>query len=196
MPTTRSNSAPRSSAARLFMVVCAIIASAICAPIDVTGLSAFMALWKTILTRLQRKRRSVSGSMARTSCPAKRTSPPAMRAGGLSKRVTALAMVLLPQPDSPARPSTSPLRISKETPSTARTGPRPVRYSTRRSRTCSSGSPGATAAARSAASSSRAGDCRSVIGLPPSRSPAWAWRRGESARRAPACRLRYVAGGY
>src|ERR671917_528569 len=49
-------------------------------------------------------------------------------------RVIAWAMVDLPLPDSPARPKTSPGLIDSETPSTARTGPRAVRYSTWRSR--------------------------------------------------------------
>src|SRR5687768_2981034 len=49
-------------------------------------------------------------------------------------RVIAWATVDLPLPDSPARPNTSPGLIDSETPSTARTGPRAVRYSTWRSR--------------------------------------------------------------
>ena len=38
----------------------------------------------------------------------------------------AMAVVDFPEPDSPTRPSRSPGRSSKPTPSTARTGPRPV----------------------------------------------------------------------
>src|SRR5437868_15245769 len=43
-------------------------------------------------------------------------------------------MLVLPQPDSPARPSTSFGQMSNETLSTARTTPRFVRYSTTTSR--------------------------------------------------------------
>src|SRR5688572_15351441 len=57
-----------------------------------------------------------------------------MTAGGCRMRRIACAMVDLPDPDSPARPSTSPGLIENVTPSTARTGPRGERYSTFRSR--------------------------------------------------------------
>jgi hypothetical protein len=42
----------------------------------------------------------------------------------------AWAMVDLPLPDSPANPNTSPGATLNDTPSTARTGPRGLRYST------------------------------------------------------------------
>src|SRR5215203_2197133 len=54
-------------------------------------------------------------------------------------RVIAWATVDLPLPDSPARPKTSPGLIDSETPSTARTGPRAVKYSIWRSRISSRG---------------------------------------------------------
>src|SRR5262245_7479863 len=47
---------------------------------------------------------------------------------------------VLPEPDSPTMPSTSPRAIEKESPSTARTRPFSVRKETWRSRTSSSGS--------------------------------------------------------
>src|ERR671910_2289881 len=105
----------------------------------ITGLSAFIALWKTIETSRQRKRPSSASLIASTSWARKRTSPPVMTAGGWRMRVMAWATVDLPLPDSPARPSTSPGLIESETLSTARTGPRAVRYSTWRSRISSRG---------------------------------------------------------
>ena len=78
---------------------------------------------------LQLARRSSSS----TSSPSKRISPPVMTAGGRRTRRIAWAMVDLPQPDSPARPNTSPGDDRKETSLTARAGPRGVRYSTYRS---------------------------------------------------------------
>ena len=39
-----------------------------------------------------------------------------------SRRSTVRPIVLLPEPDSPTRPSVSPRRIANDTPSTARTG--------------------------------------------------------------------------
>ena len=50
-----------------------------------------------------------------------------------------ITVTLLPEPDSPTMPSTSPGATSNETPSTARTSPSSVRKETRRSRTSSSG---------------------------------------------------------
>ena len=47
--------------------------------------------------------------------------PPETSAGGLRICSTALASVLLPQPDSPASPRVSPGAIESETSSTART---------------------------------------------------------------------------
>ncbi len=49
--------------------------------------------------------------------------PPLIQAGALDSRVMALAIVLLPQPDSPASPKISPLPILKETSLTARNSP-------------------------------------------------------------------------
>ena len=47
-------------------------------------------------------------SRASTSRPSSRIWLPGMRAGGRCRRLMAKAMVLLPQPDSPARPKNSP----------------------------------------------------------------------------------------
>src|SRR6187399_1326835 len=99
-----------------------------------------MALWNTSEARRQRKRRKLSSSMARMSSPSKSTSPPVITAGGGNSLSTASAAVDLPEPDSPARPNTSPGRMSNDTLSTARTGPLGVRYSTRRFLTDNSGS--------------------------------------------------------
>lgn len=105
-----------------------------------TGLREFIADWKTMAISRHRKARSSRGSRARTSLPWKRMLPAVISAGGFSSRITALAMVDLPQPDSPARPKTSPAPMEKET-SSAPTTVRPsLRYSTRRPFTSSTGS--------------------------------------------------------
>ena len=93
----------------------------------ITGLSAFMALWKTIEAFSQRNCCNCFGDRALISCPSNSTWPPLIRPGALIRRMIAWATVLLPQPDSPARPNTSPWRMENETPSTARAGPRGVR---------------------------------------------------------------------
>src|SRR5215212_9708850 len=80
--------------------------------------------------------------MATRSWPWKTTLPPVTAAGGLSSCAIANSRVDLPHPDSPTSPTNSPSRTSRSTPSTAATGPRAVAYSTRRSRTSSTGAAG------------------------------------------------------
>src|SRR5882724_4126305 len=62
-------------------------------------------------------------------------SPPAMRPGGSIRPMTARPVTDFPAPDSPTTPSTSPLAMSKEIPSMARSRLRRVTNSTRRLRT-------------------------------------------------------------
>ena len=87
---------------------CARIMSTNWSPTRMTGLSAFIALWNTIETLRQRKRRSSSSLLPTRSSPRKRMLPPATCAGGRRICITAFATVVLPQPDSPARPTISP----------------------------------------------------------------------------------------
>src|ERR1700750_2812155 len=65
-----------------------------------------------------------------------------MALGSRMRRMTDIAVTLLPEPDSPTMPSTSPARTVNETPSTARISPSSVRKDTRRSRTSRSGRAG------------------------------------------------------
>ena len=51
------------------------------------------------------------------------TRPPAIRPGGRVSRISAMAIVVLPEPDSPISPSRSPGRSEKETSLTAFAGP-------------------------------------------------------------------------
>src|SRR3954465_9838019 len=55
-------------------------------------------------------------------------------------RITVSIATVLPEPDSPTMPSTSPRSIENDSPSTARTSPLSVLKETLRSRTSSSGS--------------------------------------------------------
>lgn len=115
------------------------ITSTIWSRTRITGLSAFMALWKTMEMPHQRKSSISSSLISRISRPAKFTLPPVISAGGCRMRKIECAMVVLPLPDSPASPTTSPSLTVKDTPSTALTGPRLVKYSTCKSRTSSRG---------------------------------------------------------
>ena len=70
--------------------------------------------WKMICAR-RRKSRSSFRDAVSTSRPSNRTEP---EVAGRSRRISR-ASVLLPEPDSPTRPSTSPRWMSRSTPSTA-----------------------------------------------------------------------------
>jgi hypothetical protein len=111
-----------------------VIVSAIWFPMRCTGFSACIAPWNTTDIPDHRTARSRPGFIAITSTPFNRTSPVTVVFGGTSRR-TAFTIVDLPHPDSPARPSTSPLSTVRSTPRTAGTGPAWVWYVTVRSRT-------------------------------------------------------------
>ena len=84
-----------------------------------------------MLISVQRRRRNASASSALSSSPSNQTEPPAMRPFSGSRRVMASAVVVLPQPDSPTRPTASPASTSKLMPSTARAErPSPMSNST------------------------------------------------------------------
>src|SRR5215469_16564630 len=138
MPTSFSTSADRSWTAFLDLAPCARIASANCAPIDLTGFSAFIADCMTTDMRSQRIAASWRSVMEMRLSPRKVTVPLVMRAGSDSSCATAKSMVDLPQPDSPTTARNSPRPTVNETSSTARTGPPLlVAYSTERPDTSS-----------------------------------------------------------
>jgi hypothetical protein len=73
--------------------------------------------------------------------PYSRIAPDTIRPFGGSRPTSDSAVVVLPQPDSPAIPSASPFASRKLTPSTALTVPDSIENSTRRSSTSRSGAP-------------------------------------------------------
>src|SRR2546423_9136537 len=77
--------------------------------------------------------------------------------------MTAFATVLLPQPDSPARPTTSLGRIARSMPSTARTLRSPTPYSTARPRSSRSASLGRVVAGASAMGSTTLTTLRALL---------------------------------
>src|SRR5207249_9344166 len=74
------------------------------------------------------------------SRPRKSTSPSTTAFGSRIRRITAIIETVLPEPDSPTTPTTSPSATESERRTTARTIPFSVRNETLRSRTSSSGS--------------------------------------------------------
>src|SRR6266550_5635632 len=83
----------------------------------------------------QRTLRIVASEARTRSRPANRIDPPTIRPFEGRRRIKARAVVVFPQPDSPARPMASPSRRSNEAPLTAWTAPPRVPNSTERSRT-------------------------------------------------------------
>ncbi len=124
MPTIRSTSADRAPISSRDVVPCARIASLNCAPIDLTGLSAFIALCMTTDRSRQRTADSWPSVSPTRLLPLNVTLPAAIRAGGASSWAMANSRVDFPQPDSPTMPRNSPRSRVKDTLSTARTSAR------------------------------------------------------------------------
>src|SRR5664280_2235484 len=100
---------------------CRSITSASSRPIVRTGSSAVAGSWKTSPIPPPRRRSFSRAGSARTSRPAKKTSPETRRTGGGTRSTSASDVSVLPHPDSPTRATISPAPMSKETPSTAGT---------------------------------------------------------------------------
>ncbi len=146
MPTWASVSTTRSRSRRRRSDRCSAIASSIWSPTRKTGFREAPGFWKIIAMSLPRMRARAASSRERRSRPPNRTSPET-RPGGrrISPRI-ASDVSDLPAPDSPTRPTISPRRIWKSTPSTARRGPSSELNSTvspRTSRTIGGGAPAA-----------------------------------------------------
>ena len=126
--TSSSISIARALAAFGDIVVWARIASTICWPIVWTGLSEVIGSWKIIDILLPRSLRRSSADSVSTSRLPNSTASASTLPGGLGTRpMTESDVTLLPQPDSPTRPTVRPRGTLKLMPSTARNRPRSVR---------------------------------------------------------------------
>ena len=94
-------------------VVCSRMASAIWAPILSAGFSDIIGSWNTMPIRGPRSLRMAASGSVVSSCPWKRIEPALTAAPGGSRRSTARASMVFPEPDSPTSPCTSPARISR-----------------------------------------------------------------------------------
>ena len=149
-PTWSSSEATRADAAcRDRFSSWSRMPSMICSRTRTTGLSEFIAPWATKAMAARRRRRIGSSASSSRLTPSSCTRPPSILPGGRISRIKARAIVDLPEPDSPTRPSRSFDSSPKLTPSTAFTGPRGVWYHTRKSSTRSTSA--ATAANSSVA---------------------------------------------
>ncbi len=114
-PADRSSSSTRAETpARSRSVGCARTASAICVPIDSTGVNEFIGSWNTTPMPAPRTARSRSADAPTSSSPRKRTLP-VTRASGGSSPSTLIALTDLPDPDSPTSARTRPGVSVKET---------------------------------------------------------------------------------
>ena len=77
--------------------------------------------------RLPRMRRIASSGSSRSGVPSNVTSPATIWPPRGNKRMTAFAVIVLPEPDSPTMPTTVPRRTRSPTSSTARSGGWPRR---------------------------------------------------------------------
>ena len=100
--------------------------SEIWAPTRISGLNEFLTPWGMSEMRAKRTQRISSSDKVSNSSAPRWMRPPSMWPGGRISLMRAMAMVDLPEPDSPTSPNRSPGRSSKSMPSTARTGPRSV----------------------------------------------------------------------
>src|SRR5439155_1389100 len=111
------------------------IGSAICCPMFRTGFREFIAPWKMIEISFHRIFRILRSETLTRSRPRNRIEPETIFPLYGRRRINESAVVVFPQPLSPARPRASPSSRSKETPSTACTAPDWVAYSMTRSLT-------------------------------------------------------------
>lgn len=107
------------------MLVCtwSSMPSVICFSILITGLREFIAPWGTSAISASLARRISASDICNRSLPDSVMDPDTILPGGLVIRMSAVAIVLLPLPDSPTKASLSPCLSSNETPLTALTAP-------------------------------------------------------------------------
>ncbi len=102
------------------MSVCSRNTSSICQPTVFCGFSAVIGSWKIIAMRSPRSPRICASVSVDRSCPSNFTDPPDMRTSGSgSRRTTAPAARLLPDPLSPTRQTISPGFTVRFSPSSA-----------------------------------------------------------------------------
>ena len=118
-PTSASSSRARAAPRRGRCCRAPPACRRICSPTVSTGLSALMALWKTMEASRQRQRRSPLAVERADVGAGDAQSRRATSASAGRRRRSAWPMVDLPLPDSPARPKISPSTMSKLTWSTA-----------------------------------------------------------------------------
>ena len=123
----RAGARPRATArSRAGQRAVATCPSTICRPTGSTGLSVVVGSWKTKPTSSAAQRRSVSAIGAIDFRAAETDRARDLRRCPAAGRQPASAVTLLPEPDSPTMPSTSPGYTSNSMPRTAGDRPAPA----------------------------------------------------------------------
>src|SRR5262245_37955717 len=125
MPTRPSASRQRRRASSCGTFSCARIASTICVSMRSTGLSVIIGSWKIIATFRPRIVRHLSSAAPTSSCPLSLMEPATIRPGGSIRPRIERPVTVLPEPDSPTSPITTPRSSETSTPSTAAITPPP-----------------------------------------------------------------------
>src|SRR5215217_8459034 len=138
MPTSDKSSTTRSRAWDLERFKLVRSASEIWSHTVNTGLRALIGSWNTMAMRRPRSARISASLLSKMLLPSNSTRPRGISPGGSGiRRMIALAVTDLPEPDSPTRPKVWPRSIEKDTPSTAVRSPRRRRKRTVRSSSAS-----------------------------------------------------------
>ena len=135
MPTISSSDTARLRALAESAISWVSTASAIWSPTLKTGLRAVIGSWKIIEMSFPRTCCICCSESLSRSLPRNLISPLATLAFCSSSRMTVSALTLLPQPDSPTRPTVVPAGMVRFSPRTARTVPPCTRNWTCRSLT-------------------------------------------------------------
>ena len=111
----------------------ALRGSAIWSPTRITGFRLVDGSWKIMPMRPPRTKRMRDSGSASTSCASSITLPLVMLPASGSRRISASAVMLLPQPDSPTSAKVSPRSMQSVRPSMALTRPASASSATFRS---------------------------------------------------------------
>ena len=140
MPTWVRRSIAAPLASDLLMPRWKRIDSVSAAPIFLTGFSDVIGSWNTIAISRPQKCFDCCLFIVVVSTPLNRTVPVTVAVDG-SRPMIERTSTDFPEPDSPTMPIVSPRPSENDTPSTARSGPRPVLKVVRRFSTSTSGTP-------------------------------------------------------
>ena len=123
MPTIRSQSIAFARALSPRSAVCVTMVSTIWSPTFRTGFRLVDGSWKMMPILPPRRSRMRDSGSTSSSSLSRRTEPSSTRPLSGNRRISAIAVIDLPQPDSPTSAKVSPRATDRRTPSSALTTP-------------------------------------------------------------------------